>query len=160
MKKITNIDELREEILRLKRKKKQQEIGLKERVDDFSNKFKPIMSVLDFFGIIESGGENAESSLKSFGKSAFKKGMEYGLPYLMNRLFFRSRTKAGISSLIGIALGESAKNYLNGDPSKIVDPVVNFIRNILDSTKEVKKARKEKRTFANRYDNLEREIYS
>lgn len=159
MKKITNIDELRAEILRLKTRQKQQEMDLKERIDGLTAKFRPIMAVLDFFGIVDEG-KKKESSKKSLGKMAFKKGLEYGLPYLMNRLFFRSNVKAGISSLLGIVLGESAKNYINNDPSRIVDPVVNFIRNLLDSTKQVTQARKEKRSFAKRYDNLEREIYS
>lgn len=159
MKKINNVEELRAEIRRLKQQKKQQEISLKEHIDELSNKFKPVMAVLDFFGIVESGDKNGRSK-GALGKMAIKKGLEYGLPYFMNRLLFRSNTKAGISSLLGIILGESAKNYINNDPSRIVDPVVNFVRNILDGTKQVTKARKEKRSFANRYDNLDREIYS
>ncbi|QEC51788.1 hypothetical protein EDD80_102352 [Anseongella ginsenosidimutans] len=160
MKKISNVNELRAEILRLKQKKKQQEISLKEHIDEVTNKFRPVMGLLDLFGIVESGQKGGGGSKKSLGKIALKKGLEYGLPYLMNRIFFHNPVKAGISSVLGIALGESAKNYLNNDPSRIIDPVVSFIRNILDGTKEVTKARKEKRSFENRYDNLDREIYS
>lgn len=160
MKKITNVEELRAEILRLKKQKRQQEAVLKERVDNLSNKFRPVMGLLDLFGIVETGNDDSARSKKSFGKLMMKKGLEYGLPYLMNRLFFRSNVKAGISSLLGIALGESAKNYLSQDSSKVVDPIVHFIRNLLDSTKETRKTRKERRSFENRYDNLEREIYS
>lgn len=159
MKKITNIDELRAEILRLKQQQKQQEIDLKERIDSLANKFRPVMAVLDFFGIVDEG-EKQESSRISLGKIALKKSLEYGLPFMMNRIFFRNNVKAGISSVLGIVLGESAKNYLNNDPSKVVDPVVHVIRTILDSTKKVTRSRKEKRSFANRYDNLDRDIYS
>lgn len=160
MKKISNVDELRAEILRLKQKKKQQELSLKGHIDELTNKFKPVMGILDLFGIVDSGNKGGGGSKSSLSKIALKKGLEYGLPYLMNRIFFHSPVKAGISSMLGIALGESAKNYLNNDSSKIVDPVVNFIRNLLDGTKEVTKSRKEKRSFENRYDNLDREIYS
>ncbi|HYH55696.1 MAG TPA: hypothetical protein VD772_03740 [Anseongella sp.] len=159
MKKITNIDELRAEIFRLKQQKRQHELSLKKRADDLANKFKPVLKVLDFFGV-DTEGSSREGSKRSFGQNLLKKGLEYGLPFAMNRLFFRSKVKAGISSLLGIALGEGAKNYLSADSSKIVDPIVGFIRNLVDGTRETRKARKEKRSFANRYDNLEREIYS
>src|SRR3546814_4544463 len=78
----------------------------------------------------------------------------------MNRLFFRSRVKAGISSLLGIALGESAKSYLANDPSKLVDPIVGFVRNLLDNTKEKRTAKKQRRSFENRYDNLRSEEHT
>lgn len=159
MKKINNIEELRAEILRLKVRKKEQELSLKKRVDDFTDKFQPVIGVLDFFGVVESDGPSGGSK-NAFGSTLMKKSLEYGLPFLMNRLFFRSNVKAGISSLLGIALGESAKTYLSSDPSKLVDPIVDFIRNLVDGRKERRKTRKEKRSFENRYDNLEREIYS
>ncbi|HEY9559533.1 MAG TPA: hypothetical protein VIR29_01955 [Anseongella sp.] len=160
MKRITNVDELRAELLRLKQQKKEQEVVLKQHVDDLSNKFKPVLGVLDFFGVVDTDGKDDSRSAVSLGKIALKKGLEYGLPFLMNRLFFRSRVKAGISSLLGIALGESAKSYLANDPSKLVDPIVGFVRNLLDNTKEKRTAKKQRRSFENRYDNLEREIYS
>src|SRR5690606_32530966 len=135
-----NVEELRAEIVRLKAKKREQELNLKTRVDGITRKFQPVMKVLDFFGIIEAGqGKHAQ-----WGKSAMKKGLEYGLPFLVNRLFFRSKVKAGISSLLGIALGEGAKNYLNKNSGAIVDPIVHFIRNVMDGGKEAIKARKEK----------------
>lgn len=167
MTKITNVDELRAEVIRLKKRKREQEANLKQRIDDLSNKFKPVLGILDFFGVVDTNDKDNGRSASSLGKIALKKGLEYGLPFLMNRLFFRSRVKAGISSLLGIALGESAKNYLASDSSKIVDPIVSFIRNLLDNSREFldnsrenRAAKKERRSFENRYDNLEREIYS
>lgn len=161
MTKITNIDELRAEIARLKRQRKQQELSLKERADALTDKFQPIINILDFLGIVDSGEQQDQGKTKSsIGGIALRKGLEYGLPYLMNRLFFRSNVKAGISSILGIVLGESARKYLNEDSSRLVDPVVNFIRNIVDNTKTAKQNRKEKRSFAKRYDNLEQDIYS
>src|SRR3546814_8195807 len=98
MKRITNVDELRAELLRLKQQKKEQEVVLKQHVDDLSNKFKPVLGVLDFFGVVDTDGKDDSRSAVSLGKIALKKGLEYGLPFLMNRPFFRSRVKAGISS--------------------------------------------------------------
>lgn len=162
MKKINNSRELREEIFRLKLQKKQQEDALKRRVDQLTDKFRPVMKVLDFLGVVDTDGEQGgENSKNGLGKLALKKGLEYGLPFFLNRLLFRSRVKAGLSSLLGIALGEGAKNLVNREASKIADPIADFLKGLFDGkSKERQNERQARRTFEGRYDNLDRDIYS
>lgn len=113
--KITNLNELQAEIVRLKLLKTEQEaylgdqfILLKEKVN------KPIQMVQNVFSFLPKGKSNVSLGEKAgFREDWLTKTLRVGLPFLVNRIFFR---KAGYFKRLMLGLVSSqAAGFLNKD---------------------------------------------
>lgn len=129
--KITNLNELKEEIARLKNLKVEQEayLGnqyglLKEKINKpmhfFQNifSFLPTSNILGKFGV--KGGDG-------FHEDWLTKSLRVGLPFLINRIFFR---KAGyMKRIIMGLLSSQAAGFLNKDRlASVVDNITSWIK--------------------------------
>lgn len=163
------MEQLRQEIRNLKEQQKQQEAVISNRLSQLRRQFKPFMQTLRFLGKGSSRWGRVKSWLlpgkrqktikvhldEGKSKRGFKeqasdlllnKGVQYALPFLLNRILFRSKFKAGLVSLLEVALTEGVKSVIKHPKTSFQQArgAMSNARNAIKGAWESRKAKDER----------------
>ena len=148
--KITNLNELKEEIARLKNLKVEQEAFLihqydllKEKINKPMDFFKNIFSFLPTSNILSKFGVKGEGG---FHEDWLTKSLRVGLPFLVNRMFFRKASY--VKRIIMGLISSQAAGFLNKDSlANVIDNITSWIKK-----RPAKKASRRKSVNMDDYD--------
>lgn len=128
--KIRNLQELKEEIARLKELKNEQEAYLKSQFTLLNNK---IEAPIRFFNSLKNNIPGVNVVQQLFAKSNnpdsdwLTKTLRIGVPFIMNRLFLKNT--GVLKKALMLLLSERAVGQINQDKiSGLISKVTNFIR--------------------------------
>lgn len=149
--KITNLDELKQEIARLKNIKVEQEAYIGHQYDLLKTKInKPFHFFQNMFSFLPASNILSKVGAKGggdFHEDWMTKGLRVGLPFLVNRIFFR---KAGyLKRIIMGLISTQAAGFLNKDRlANMVDNITSWIK----KKPEQKRNRRKSGLSADEYD--------
>ncbi|QNL50703.1 hypothetical protein H8S90_03645 [Olivibacter sp. SDN3] len=129
--KITNLNELHAEIVRLKLLKTEQEAYLGDQFallrDKVNKPFQMVQNVFSFFPMGKGNIADKFSKKQGFREDWLTKTLRIGLPFLLNRIFFR---KAGYFKRLMLGLvSTQAAGFLNKDRlAQGIDAITSWLK--------------------------------
>lgn len=124
---IYNVQDLRDEIVRLKSLKREQESYLNDQMNLLEDQFSAPARFIHKVGEVFTGTSESQRNAASFKSDWLTSTLRVGLPFLFNRVLFR---KAGIFKKIMLVLAsQRAANFINMDRiAGLIDKVTDLIR--------------------------------